>query len=368
MDNYPYELLSNIFEIVLTDVLDAAFQLSLVSRRFYSIAGPLRYRRLRISGLKRLEEALALVEKALQHTGARDIGIYHLFLCNYAKEHALMMDTRMSNATREDKMELAIDYYSQHPAFWDKASHLLRLGSLSLRTLYVLDYSEYPDPNLYYAKKLTPYEDSRLLFALSSCRTYPKLRSLVVKHDLRRGVEIFKENSSWVRPEMPALSYLQVKARCFVGRAGEVKTLYPLLDGIHTRLPNLTRLAFLVNNEHSFPELMCILCGVSCPLDAQKIMGLGGPSGERVKECIRKRILPGNLERVEAHLGRSPTFVGWSGFSVGFFHDAVLEFVRRIDMKQVAGLEMIPFSPAYPNVGEREYELLVKSFEDGIRM
>lgn len=366
MNNCPIELLTYIVELVCSDDIErSARTLSEVSKLLYLIAGPIRFRRLCISGLEQLEQALDAIDRSAD---PQHIRIHHLFICSYTKEHALANDTPMDGPkgsfyATEAGQEVEIGYYDQHPRFWDKTSRLLQIASPSLRTLSILDFLPYPDPVRYYNKTITTFDETRLLYALSSVQSFPCLSSLVVKHDLRRGNTLSNPDSPWHRPEMNKLVKLSLIARCIYGRVNEASRIHPLLNGIHDKHPCLEHLTILTNVGVTFFSLMSYFCGVPPAQDGDNLDSDASFAMQMVIDCIEKRRLPGNLHTAEARLGRSPTYARSSGFATTFFEEYVLEFLKDLRAKAMHGMVIMPFTPTYPEEGDREYEIFLSEWK-----
>ncbi|KAI5122699.1 hypothetical protein M0805_009752 [Coniferiporia weirii] len=158
MDKCSTELIALFVErACASDCGETARSLGLVSKYFRSIAEPLEFRALVVSGLDQLKATLARLEKARESCslrngpdGKNEVDVQHLFISEYKSEHAaailLYTTDRSQFVTPRDAVAGIRDHYDEYRMeFWESVTTLVRSVNTTLTTLTALQQSDVLD-------------------------------------------------------------------------------------------------------------------------------------------------------------------------------------------------------------------------------
>ena len=357
MEKLSAELVHLIFEDACDDIRgETARSLGLVSKRFRAVAETFEFRHISVSGPNQVKQLVTRLESFESENGHRNINIQHLFICDYTEEHALYEDTRDPEKshhyrgfsgnfldTREGG-KIRCHYDDIRSEFCSLVGYALRIAAPTLRSLSLLSFHR-PSYHLRKLQDRQQLDVNDILTLLSTNISFPQLRALTIRHRYN------SEKLEGLEPlNAPLLNELQlIVGSCVFGSRAE-KVLHPLLEDVHSRHPFLSQLVIRWWELNAFDQIMEAIC------DNEE------SSLNSVSNCIRNHILPGALKSVVIQMNRTP--ISYCGN--GYMNDRrqAFSFVEDIENRNIPGLRVSPPTATFPKVGEREYEFLVKQWEE----
>ena len=342
MEKLSVELVQIIFEDACDDIRgETARSLGLVSKRFHAIAETFEFRFISVSGSKQLEQLVTRLKSFESENGHRNINIRHLFICDYTKKH-----THHENkinpghrlfGKRGSEEELRSHYSDIRPGFWSLVGYALKLAAPTLRFLSLLSFHRPSSPEVWPPK----LDNNDLLSILSGTTVkFPLLRTLVVRHRLGYNSEKWAGLESI---DAPLLKELQLYIdSCFSNSSVEV--LHPLLEGMHSRHPFLSRLAISFWEFVRFDRAVEVICDTA------------ESSVNSFSNSIQNHVLPGALKSVVIQLNCPEDL----GYDWDLLEDLDLR-IENVENRKIPGLRV--FMDTEPENGKRDYECLLKQWE-----
>ncbi|KAI5122685.1 hypothetical protein M0805_009738 [Coniferiporia weirii] len=342
MDKCSTELITLFVErACASDCGETARSLGLVSKYFRSIAEPLEFRVLVVSGLDQLKATLARLEKARERRslksgpdGKDEVDVQHLFISEYNSEHAAGLRYSISDRVDHSQHTLRIrDHYNEHRMeFWESVTTLVRNVSTTLTTLTALQQSG-------------TFELGRHALGFLSGVHLAQLKVLTLKQRTTGGSSAKCDDADFVPPTAPLLQRLCINALlCAVGIDSPTmhSYLHPLLVDVHSHLGALTHMCI-------HDPFLCIM-GVETII--RVICGSSGNLTEPVLTCIRSRRLPGKLVSATLHQAFSE-------------HDDYTRTVYVPGIKDfgIAGLEVNLLTQEYIEEREWGYKALLAKWK-----
>ena len=373
MNKCSVEIVALIFDFACDDVGgDTARRLGLVCKYFREIAEPLEFRFLSISGFLQLENVSTRLAKAMGQS--RKLRIEHLLICDYNEKYALWSDSQakfdfgfpiLSKAQTFEGRLFASRYRDQNHDFWSLAHRLLFLASSTVKTLYLISF------NVDSYKKCNPaefvYEDG-VLTALRG-QDFPSLMSLTIKHAPVIDPTLSAlSDKRWKYPVARKLHRLRLITHCRLqvrqvpGSNRSYVDYHPLLIGIHKWHPQLRHLEITSSEFTDVESLFQALCKLEGHNGIwYDTVGGAVEAAERdlVRNCLERRVIPGNLDSVRVCIGRNLAKSGLEAAERSIYQSRITGFQNDAEQRNIKGLTVVPPTPAFPEAGKREYEVLV---------
>ncbi|KAH8111479.1 hypothetical protein DFH11DRAFT_609900 [Phellopilus nigrolimitatus] len=374
MDSCSTEVVAHILEFACEgpDGGRTARRLGLVSKYLRELAEPFEFRALEVTGTAMIENAVDRLQNADAYFKARgraNLGVRHLILCDYTREHARMMGTSIAEGLRFEHtsvgQDIAKEYIINKHRFWEPAAHILALAAPSLLSLSILAFHslEADREGRFSSNSLYGNGTSGIMGALSGVH-FSLLTDLTIKHDLRLGFNAYLRDT-WVPPTMPSLRRLSVISDWYTSFYNDLASVCPILLDMHAKYPLLEHL-FLRDNQFGgdIERLVAVLCGrMRHDPESHET-----PSSA---EHLMFGTLPGNLRSVTLKFGPMPaeytaTTLRFSNSQGGFdfVEDGTPLSMRKqferlksaLEAHPIDGLSLIPPDATFNLQGEGEFD------------
>ncbi|KAL5534980.1 hypothetical protein ACEPAF_3071 [Sanghuangporus sanghuang] len=333
MNNCPTEVVTLIVEVACSsDIGQTARSVGLVSKFFRAIAEPIELRTVAQSGRR---AAFIICKLKSKHAIAADVEFRNI-IDDYLPRSSFWR-------TRQGVQGEA-SYRENSDEFWKLASDLVRRASSNLETLFLLASENWLAQRGSIFRPVNP----KVLGVLSGV-IFPSLVSLTVNHDASVEIAYFAEKGPLFQiPIAPSLRRLHIKSPIFLSRIYDrgqdtPQEAHPLLDNVKCEESKITHLMACEDRMWTAERAMKTIFGVDW------------------RAQLENGTLPGELRSVILEQGIMPKFGCGTGFRN--YRLWTQQFVDTIAGLNVDGLEARLPTPVYPEVGKREYELLLSEWK-----